>query len=125
MDLSLSIFTGDAARGLERGLSQARITKNHLAFEGKISRLSEDSVVAGISGSALGDQKHYSVRLKEILTHEEMLALTAKYGFSKPAQVAEGLQGTPQGNEHYALLLFIESGHATQRIFFYNPNHKK
>ena len=120
MGLSLRMFTGDAARGLERGLDSLRIDKEHLEFEGKILRLEEDEAVTRILGSTFDKgHRHYDVRLGRDLTRGEILALIRKYGFPEPTHIIEN----PNKTANCVEFLYNSFFHPSQRVFFYQPNH--
>lgn len=127
----MKIFTGDAARGLERCLKLHGINKSHLDFDGKVSRLSQDPTIESISGSIFDSprgsifdspRRAYNIVLRKNLTREEILSLVSKYGFAKPVDVTgtENMQCT----EHplYTELTFPDPH---QCILFVQPSKTK
>ena len=84
----MRVFTGDVARGLERGLNLCQITRENLAFEGKFSRLAQDPRIEIAIGSVFDNPRgFYNVKLKQNLKRREILSLTKEYGFAKPINV--------------------------------------
>jgi hypothetical protein len=83
-------FSGNQARGLKRACTLFGITREDFDFEGKIERLAQDSRIEIINGSIFGEppRRHYKIKLNQNLTREEILSLTAKYGFAEPINVS-------------------------------------